>query len=209
MPKIKSKNSTVQRLSRSEYELVAKRVVQYFEGNGMRKRNITSNHFMEEGFRRTTILRIINRYMATGKSGYNYYQHRPRSVSTPAIVKKVRKLLEKNPSISMTDGSNKIGINRASFFYIKKKILGIDGFSKQKFPKYKNNQAKRARKACRVIHREYARNKVIVMYDESYIFLDPKQQPGKQFYHAKSIDDVPIDHKYKETEKFGQKIMVW
>jgi len=93
--------------------------------NGMRKRNITCQHFMQEGFSRRTISRIVNRYLATGKSEYNYYQHAPRTVSTPKVVNKVNKLLDKNPSISVIDGANQIGIKESTFFYIKKKILFI------------------------------------------------------------------------------------
>jgi len=208
MPKRKSKKPVAKKLSRLEHELVAKRVVQYFKGNGMRQKNITCRHFIDEGFHRKTILRIIDRYLTTGKSAYNYYQHRPRTVSCPSNVEKIRKLLVKNPSISITDGANKIGINRSTFSRIKLKILGILAYSKQKAPKYKNDQERRARKSCRKIHRELARNKKIIMDDESYIFLDPKQQPGKQYYHAKSIDDVPNEHKFKHTEKFAGKVMV-
>jgi hypothetical protein len=66
--------------------------MQFFTNEGDHQKNPTCKHFMKEGKRRSTILRIIDRYFVNGTAGYQHGKKNKRTVSTPETVLKLDQL---------------------------------------------------------------------------------------------------------------------
>ncbi len=136
-------------MARLMNELIAKRIVHFYEINGGRENSqsnkLTIKHFSEEGIRYQTIARIIKRYNARGSIDYMKIPGRPPFRS----VDKVKKLYERKPETSVRIGSLKTNMPISTFQYIKKKKLKINAFVQQTVPKYTNDQIPRARKVIK------------------------------------------------------------
>jgi hypothetical protein len=169
----------------------------------------TWNHFKMEGYNYMRIYSTIQRFKRNGTAEFQKAKKRRTRVFTDKNINRIERQFEKNPSLTIRNCAIKTNIPKSSVFHIKKKILGINGFSKKSAPKYKEGQEKRAKTGCRKIYRNHAREKVIIMDDESYVFADPSEAPGKKYYHAKQRGKVPIAHKFKPKTKFSTKYLVW
>jgi hypothetical protein len=71
-PKINKIKPVVKKFNRLENQLFAKHVVQFFTNEGDHQKNPTCKHFMKEGKLRSTILRIIDRYLLNGTADYQH-----------------------------------------------------------------------------------------------------------------------------------------
>ena len=49
----------------------------------------------------------------------------------------------------------------------------------------------------------------MVIDDESYVLQDPKETPGRQYYHAKDPSKVKTEGKIKCSSKFPKKFLIW
>src|SRR5688572_1381621 len=112
-------------MSRKENELFGKRVVQFYMQHANGNSSTTFNHFKAEGKPRSTIYRIIGRYKQQGNGDYKKITGRPRTVSTRTNVRKVARLVKKNPLLSTRKGAEKLGIKKSSYSNIKIKDLKI------------------------------------------------------------------------------------
>ncbi len=92
MPKINKIKPVVEKFNRHENQLFAKRVVQFFTNEADHRKNPTCKHFMKEGKRRSTILRIIDRYLVNDTADYKHDKTNKRTVSTPETVLKLNRL---------------------------------------------------------------------------------------------------------------------
>ncbi len=92
MPKINKIKLVVKKFNRLENHFFTKRVVQFFTNEGDHQKNFTCKHFMKEGKRRSTILRIIHRYLVSGTADYRHSKTYKRAVSTPETFLKLDQL---------------------------------------------------------------------------------------------------------------------
>jgi len=199
-------------MARLMNELIAKRIVHFYEINGGRENSqsnkLTIKHFSEEGIRYQTIARIIKRYNTRGSIDYMKILGRPPFRS----VDKVKKLYERKPETSVRIGSLKTNMPISTFQYIKKKKLKINAFVQQTVPKYINDQIPRARKACRILYKKTLTsggNKVLILDDETYVPQDPQQIPGKNYFHAQNKTSVKDNVRFKPKQKFSKRFLVW
>lgn len=199
-------------MKRSESEAFAKRVVHFFESVSGRNQIQTCHHFMEEGYRRSTLIAILNRYKERGNIDYKPLSGRRPSVGSKKVVHGMKKLLEKHPDTSVRRGALKVGVSKSTFSRIKREELGMKAYKSEPAPKYTGKQKQRAKSACRKIYRRLlpsGDNKILIIDDETYVPLDPSQIPGDKYYHCKSKSDVSDDIRFKGKEKFTKRFLVW
>jgi hypothetical protein len=194
-------------MNKSARQHYAERVVQFYENNG-RDIELVVKHFKEEGKLRKNIIPIIKRYLKNGNITYKKPSGRPPTVSTSVNINKVVRKFRQNPNTSVRIVSQQLKLARSTVSRIKLK-KNIRGFRKQKAPKYQNGQEKRAKSCCKKLYRELLVNKVILMDDETYVYSDPQQIPGLEFYHCDNKENVPDENRFKEKEKYAHKFMVW
>ncbi len=90
--KINKIKPVVKKFNRLGNQLFSKRVVQFFTNGGDHQKNSTCKHFLKEGKRRSTILRIIDRYLVNDTADYKHSKTNKRTVSTPETVLKLNRL---------------------------------------------------------------------------------------------------------------------
>lgn len=195
-------------MKRSESEFFSTRVVEYYENIAGCNERKTVHHFLAEGKRRTTIYAIINRYLATNPTKYRKLKGRPVSQATPRNVQRIKSNFTKNPSISVRILARKLYISKSTICQIKLHKLGIKAYAKQAAPKYVKDQEVRAKTGCHKIYKKGLR-KILVLDDETYVSFDPKDVPGKKYYHATKSKDVDYKHKVKPKAKFPKRHLVW
>jgi hypothetical protein len=89
MSKINKMKPVVKKFNRLQNQLFAKRVVQFFTNEADHRKNPTCKHFMKEGKRRSTILKIIDRYLVNDRAHYQHGKTNKTTVSTPQTVLKL------------------------------------------------------------------------------------------------------------------------
>lgn len=190
----------------SENEAFQKRVIFCFENVAGRSKVNTVKHFQIEGKSRSTINDIINRYLTTNHTEYIKSVGHPVTVGTSGMKKKVLKTFKKNPSISVRAAAKKLKITPSTLQQIKKKDLGIKGYTKKVAPKYVKDQEQRAKRGCQFVYKK-SLEKVMVIDDETYVPWDPQDVPGRKFFHAQDPKEVPYNEKVKPKPKFFKKCL--
>lgn len=197
---------------RSESEALAKLVVHYFENSCESSISNTCKYFGETGVPTTTVRDILRRYENEGRIMHKSSTGRNPSVSTPKLLRKVAKLFEREPNISIRRAAARLGVKRSTLCYMKVRKLGIVGRKKVTAPMYTGDQAERAKAGCRKIYRKllFSENqKVLLIDDETYVPADPTQIPGCAYYHCRSNEVVPDAARFKGKQKFPKKYLVW
>lgn len=198
-------------MSTLEHQAFAKRVVHFYANQCNQNLAMTCHHFMDEGKDRRTITGIIKRYQQRGNVDYIKKSGRSKKVATTKVQQSIKKLIKKKPSISVRNGASKLGISKSSYSRIKLK-LGIKAYKKQVAPKYIKNQRKRAKTGCRKIYRKIlpsGEDKILVIDDETYVYSDPTQINGSEYYHCANKCEVDSSIKVKQKTKFPKKYLVW
>ena len=193
-------------MKRSEYESIAKRIINFYKNRANRNTSHTVRHFVAEGQLQNSIERVIRRFKQTGRDGYLKILGKPRSVTTPEMTKKVRKLLL-NKNTSVRECALSVGIPKSCVQDIKKRE-NIKTYKCQTTPSYVNDQELRAQVNSRKISR-LATNKVIIMDDETYVPLDPKHIKLQKFFNCEDKKTVPNNVRFRGKPKFFRKYLVW
>ena len=192
--------------SLAERQLLAKRVVHFFENKANRQTFQIVQHFVEEGYKQRALYNIIKRYGEKGSAVFEPKSGRRVTVSTPQNIRKVKRYLN-NKRTSLPFVAKKVGMSVKTVFRIKNEI-GLKTKKCRNVPKYTTGQAKRAKTNCRKVYRTSI-GKVLILDDETYVKRDPKAKYGQQYYHTTDDTNVPNAVKFTPQEKFGSKFLVW
>lgn len=195
-------------MKKSDAEMLAKRICDYYENRASKDEAKTRRHFEEEGFPKTTVWNILKRCINRNTTKHLPKSGRPKTISTDDFIEDVRNLFESKPDVSVRTAADQLSASSSTLQRIKKKTLGLNAYTKQFAPKYRDGQELRAKRGCGTIL-YLARNKKILMDDETYVVDDPAEMPGKEFYHATSINNVDQVHKFKRKQKFPRKFLIW
>lgn len=188
----------------------ADRVVNFYK-KFFPSRRETYSHFKAEGVARSTIQSILDRYDATGQSKYSNKSGPKPTVATPATIKKVAKIFCQDPNISVRDAASKLKISPTSLVKCKKKA-DIVTRKCRKAPKYTGDHIERCKEASRNILNKTAPkhgNKIVIIDDETYCYLDPLQIPGPRYYSIVPQSVRNIENELIQTGKFEKKMGVW
>src|SRR5262249_49165684 len=143
----------------------------------------TARHFGEEGKSERSIYRILARYEETKTANYKKIPGRDPKISSEQAKDDVQGLFERDPNTSVRNAATSLGMKKSTVSYIKVKKLGIKARTKKRVPKYTGNQEQRAKTGLRKIY-EKCKHKVLVIDDETYVPVDPKDVPGRHFFHS-------------------------
>ncbi len=199
-------------MKKVERDILATRVVHFYSNMCGKNKVLTYKHFMAEGINYTTIRNIILRYEERGTA---ITKSPPGAKPKPQnlnLKERIKKVIEKNRSISCRNAALKLHISKSHYNEIKVHKLGIKAYRKKLALKYKGDQEIRAKKACRKIYRQKVLKnptKVLIIDDETYVPEDPKLIPGVEFYHCKNRSGVPVEQTLKAKEKFPKKYLIW
>lgn len=84
----------------AKFQFRANTIVDFYCSHG-RDRKLTVQHFKMQNIHRSIIYRCINRFEMDGDVKFKPKTGRPRSVRTPALLKKIDQALQKDPDASI------------------------------------------------------------------------------------------------------------
>lgn len=190
-------------MSLNERQVIAKKIVQYFEKFGLKD---TIRHFIAQGEKKSTIYGTVSRYQRTGTSVFGEKCGRNRSVSTEQVSKTVkRKLLNTNKSIRQV--AKEVGISYTTAHNIKRRAKIMTAKCTQT-PKYTQRQIKLSKTNARKVYRMASRKRFIID-DETYVTCDPRDTGLPKSYHYKDKTKVPDEVRFKTKTKFPKRFLVW
>ena len=172
----------------------------FYENIAQRPKFATVQHFIEEGYKRSGLYNIIDRYLKNGTTEFKAKSGRPVSLSTPENVRKVKRYLN-NKRNCLSFAAKRIGVSKKNVQDMKKRI-GLKTRKCITVPKYTQKQEKRAKTNCRKVYRKSI-GKILILDDETYVKREPKANYGKQFYHTLNNANVPKEVKFNPKAKFG------
>lgn len=195
--------------SRQSQEL-ARRVVKFYKNNGPTPAK-TVQHFTAEGESRRTIYAIIQRYKEYGKVEYSNRRGKEPELLTDENIEKARNLIRGRHKVPFSDIGSKLGMSKTTAFKLCQR--GDILHRKRTYaPTYVKDQASRCMKAADLILKKTRnRSRVIVMDDESYVYVDPDENPcntGFKFVKGE-LDSVPDADRFKKKNNYSEKFMVW
>jgi len=103
--------------------------------------------------------------------------------------------------------AKQLKISKSTVSDIKVHKLGIKARVWRPVPKQSQNQEERSKKSTRKIYKKCL-IKVLVVDDETYMILDPREAPGRKFFHSTGAKGIKFDHKLKCKSKFLKEILV-
>ena len=192
-------------LKRFENEAIAKRIIRFYKNIANRDKRQTVRHFSAEGQLRNTIYGVLRRFNKSGKEEYKITGG-PRTVSTPGVTKKVVKELV-NKQTSVRECAVRHCLHPSTVQNIKSRE-NIKTLKCRKAPRYVNDQENRAQTNSRKVIR-LATKKIIVMDDETFVPIDPKNIDLKKFYNFDDKTKVPDNVRFMGKEKKMKKYLVW
>lgn len=186
----------------------ARCILHYFNNAGERNFAKTCKHFEEEGMHRYTVTRILKRCIERQSTELRKRGGHSSTEADKQFLEDADEIFRTNPGISVREAARKLHVPTSTMSYTKVHRLGIRAFTQKPAPKYVKDQEQRARAGCgEVLRRSHGH--VLIMDDETYVYADPSQVPGRSFYHAKDKNGVAFQHRFKPKEKFAEKFMVW
>lgn len=128
----------------------------------------------------------------------------------PKLMSNVVSFMKRYPNRSLRYVAQKFGTN-LSFVFRAKKKSGLRSYCVEKHPRRDEKGRAKAKLRARKLYDQFlTKNEgCLVMDDESYIFADFQQLPGKEFYIATKRYGVAERFRKKCLTKFAKKYLVW
>ena len=166
---------------------------------------------MAEGMAKSTVYRIINRYLAQGTHGTVERQiglGRPSLKINSRNKRRLKWMVNHKTGLSQRALALVCMCSQANICKAINK-LKIRYRRRIKVPKYKYAAAMReAKKRCRTIYRKF-RNLDFVIDDEKYFGLSGFQMSGNKGYYTSDFTQTPMAVKTHGKKKFESKVMLW
>lgn len=188
---------------------LARRVIKYYLEHSCAAAE-TVRFFVAQGEPKRTIYAIIKRYKDEGQVEYS----KNRGGVTkclPALVELIEQRCINDPEISVTDLADFYKCSRGTAYNAKKRVKA-KSFLAQPAPSWNDNQIERCkRSAANILNRTAPKygNKIIIMDDETYVYADPRERPGRKWYTKVGDREVADKHKFKKQNNFAKKFLVW
>ena len=107
----------------------------------------------------------------------------------------------------MPTASKKLKIDKKYLQHIKRNRLGIRSYTKKSSASLTVNQGMSVKERLPKLYNKILR-KIVVIDDESYVLQNPKETPGRQYFHTKDPSKVKNKDKIKCLSKFPKKFLV-
>lgn len=189
---------------------LAESIIEFYKTH-FNDRKATISHFREQNVNVRFIQRALKRFIEEGRVQYKSNPIKKPTVLTNRNLKKIKSRFTKDPSTSVRKIAENTNLSVRTVQRAKN-ILGIKTRKKSTLPNYINDQEKRCKMNTRKLYKLTTNSggrKLFVLDDETYVFQNPAECPGIEFYNEAS--DHPIDPalKSKPKTKFAKKWLVW
>ena len=166
------------------------------------------SHFVELGFSRSTVYRILKKYSEHGTTDFF-----PKSGRKPKISDQQLKVLVKSvdnkTGISQRKLARKFGVSQSTVSRTLKNRTQVKILKRKTAPKYSNeDQERRAQLRSLSVYRLLKPGVQIVMDDEKY-FSFAGDIASNRSYYTTNPSATPSHIKFKRRMKFAPKLLVW
>ena len=166
------------------------------------------DHFVREGIARRTVYNALNR-RKNGQSILEVTRSGRPSSWTSSMKVKLKRLVNHRKGVSQRKLGNKFNKHHMTIGRQIKK-LGIEDYSREKTPKYTEEQAVKAKKRSRkLVNLLYQSKAEIIMDDEKYFCLNGDNMPGSARYYTDDKSKCSDDVRFIGKNKYPQKILMW
>lgn len=192
----------------SKQEQLRKRVYEFYVNNKKYGKKFTYDHFTAENVPKTTIYRVIrgaeNEYGHKRKHGSG----RKPQIMTKRNIKRLKDMFDHKDGVSQRQAARKFNCSQPHICNTLAAKTSIRSRKKIKIPKRTEQQQAVAQTKCsRLMQR--LKNRNCVMDDESYFTLAHSSINGNARFSSSDVNKTPATVKYKPTEKFQKKLLVW
>lgn len=159
---------------------------------------------------KSTVCSVINRYNHSSSVGRKTKSESKTKPEHKQLVSKVIRSIKQNPGLSLRQRAKRFGTSHEMIRRIQKN-KGLKTYRAIKVPNRDDKQNLTAKKRCRKLYDNVLTKFTgcLVLDDETYVKVDPKQVPGQKFYVANKRLNVPDKYKYIKLDKYGKKLMIW
>ena len=168
----------------------------------------TTEHFALKKEHKTTIRRIIDRYIEGIPMAHSSGAGRPARKITPRKFATLKDLFDHKCGVSQRIVARKCNISQPYVNKILKTKTAIKCYKKIKIPKRTEKQKDEGRTKCATLFRT-TKNVAIVMDDETYCTLSHSTINGNDNFYSSNIEMTPSEVKFKTKAKFEKKALVY
>ena len=163
------------------------------------------------GVARSTVYNTINRLSETGSVAYRKWSERPRSARTPAIVKRLRARIARNPQQSQRKLSKSLGISQKSICRAIKEDLGLRPFKKRPAQGLSLAQKKMRLVRSKTLLARHATQDLdrIIFSDEKLFSVEESTNNQNVRIYAASFHDIPEELRTIQRFQYEKKVMIW
>ena len=157
------------------------------------------------------VYRVCRRLNEGRLSDNRHLSGRRRTVRTPAMIKRVRERMRRNPQRSVNKMASQLGISQRSAFRIVSEDLGLKAYKKRKQHGLTLDQKAKRLDRSEILLREHGRTDLehLVFSDEKLFGVEESFNPQNTRIYSLAIEDIP-EHK-RTVQRFQKesKVMVW
>lgn len=188
-----------------EQNVLRKRV---FDMLGQHPKSVVVNHFLIEGYNRSTIYNMCNQLL--NGCGVNNIKKpgRNRGITRGKITKIVTAAKNKI-GVSSRKLARKFKTSQSTILRLLKKE-GVKRYSRAVKPKYSEKQLMEIPAKCRRLRRNYLTDDtVIIMDDEKYFTFSNSTDVTNRGFYTNDKSSTPDEVKFARKSKFEPKVLVW
>ena len=196
------------KMTRSDREHLANRIVQHYTTTAKLKKSVTINHFLAENIPRQTVYSIIQKYDTCGTIGDKPRSGRPRKISSGQRTR-LKRLVNHKTGISLRKIVKKFNVHRKT---IQRELddIGIHYRKKKRAPRCTEKQMEEVPTRARRLYRTLLKNDFeLIMDDEKYFTLTNESVSTNRGFYTSDPGVTPSHVKFKRTQKYSAKVLVW
>lgn len=157
----------------------------------------------------STVKRTVSSYKKGLSTNRQEGSGRKKGPTDPNLAKQVKKLYQRNPTISERTVAEKLQTSKSQVQRVKQ-FYGLRSYKKQKVPDRTDEKEKAAKTRARKLYDQYlTKFDCVIMDDETYCHADFNQLTGPEFYTATMKDGVSPKFTQKKTSKYPKRFMIW
>lgn len=163
------------------------------------------------GINRWLVRRTIKRYTETGSIHDRSRSGRPRSVRTPARVKRIREKIRRNPQRSGRKLAKQENVSERSMRRILSNDLGLKAYRKRKIHGLSNAQKLKRLQRCKKLLKRHGPKKVqkIIFSDEKLFCTEQSYNSKNDVVYSVAFEDIPAEKRTVQRFQNKNSVMVW
>lgn len=159
---------------------------------------------------RSTVYLVLKRYRQTLSVERKKKQVEKTGTKNLLLRSKVLRSIKSNPGLSDADRAKRYNTSTSTARRIRINA-NMRAYRVIKYPNRTEKQNHIAKKRARALYEKVLTKfkGCIIMDDETYVKMDTRQLPGRNYYVASRRGNTKQQYKYQKVDKFAKKVLIW